>query len=136
MDLTAARDFLRAHHRSVLATTRRDGRPQMSPVVHAVDDEGRLLVSSREPAFKVRNIRRDPRVSVLAISDGFFGEWVQADGTAEIVSLPDAMELLVEYYRRVSGEHPDWDDYRRAMSADRRCMIRVAIERAGPDRSG
>jgi PPOX class probable F420-dependent enzyme len=136
MDLTAARDFLRAHHRSVLATTRGDGRPQMSPVVHAVDDAGRLLISSREPAFKVRNIRRDPRVSVLAISDGFFGEWVQADGAAEIVSLPDAMELLVEYYRRVSGEHPDWDEYRRAMAADRRCVIRVAIERAGPDRSG
>jgi PPOX class probable F420-dependent enzyme len=136
MDLAAARDFLRTHHRSVLATTRRDGRAQMSPVVHAVDDEGRLLISSREPAFKVRNIRRDPRVSLLAISDGFFGEWVQADGAAEIVSLPDALDLLVEYYRRVSGEHPDWDDYRRAMVADRRCMIRVAIERAGPDRSG
>ena len=87
MDLSAARDFLRAHHRSVLATTRADGRPQMSPVVHAVTDEGRLLISSREPAYKVRNVRRDPRVSLLAISDGFFGEWVQADGTAEVARL-------------------------------------------------
>jgi PPOX class probable F420-dependent enzyme len=136
MDMTAARDFLRAHHRSVLATTRHDGRPQMSPVVHAVDDRGHLLVSSREPAYKVRNVRRDPRVSVLAISDAFFGEWVQADGSAEVVSLPTAMELLVEYYRRVSGEHPDWDDYRRAMVAEQRCIIRVSIERAGPDRRG
>jgi PPOX class probable F420-dependent enzyme len=136
MDLNEAREFLRAHHRSVLATTRADGRPQMSPVVHAVNDEGRLLISSREPAYKVRNVRRDPRVSLLAISDGFFGEWVQADGTAEIVSLPGAMELLVDYYRRVSGEHPDWDDYRRAMAADRRCIILVSVERAGPDRSG
>jgi PPOX class probable F420-dependent enzyme len=136
MDLNTAREFLRAHQRSVLSTHRGDGRPQMSPVVHAVDDDGRLLISSREPAFKVRNIRRDPRVSLLALSDGFFGDWVQADGTAEIVSLPEAMELLVEYYRRVSGEHPDWDDYRRAMVTDRRCMIRISIERAGPDRHG
>jgi PPOX class probable F420-dependent enzyme len=136
MDLNEAREFLRAHHRSVLATTRADGRPQMSPVVHAVDDEGRLLISSREPAYKVRNVRRDPRVSLISISDGFFGQWVQADGTAEIVSLPGAMELLVDYYRRVSGEHPDWDEYRRAMAADQRCIIRVSVERAGPDRSG
>jgi len=136
MDLNAAREFLRGHQRSVLSTHRGDGRPQMSPVVHAVDDDGRLLISSREPAFKVRNIRRDPRVSLLALSDGFFGDWVQADGAAEIVSLPEAMELLVEYYRRVSGEHPDWDDYRRAMVTDRRCMIRISIERAGPDRHG
>ncbi|HZQ57372.1 MAG TPA: PPOX class F420-dependent oxidoreductase [Acidimicrobiales bacterium] len=136
MDLNAAREFLRGHQRSVLSTHRSDGRPQMSPVVHAVDDDGRLLISSREPAFKVRNVRRDPRVSLLALSDGFFGDWVQADGTAEIVSLPEAMELLVEYYRRVSGEHPDWDDYRRAMVTDRRCMIRISIERAGPDRHG
>ena len=135
MELNAARQFLRDHHRSVLATTRGNGRPQMSPVVHAVDNEGRLLISTREPAYKVRNIRRDPRVSLMAISDSFFGDWVQADGRAEIVSLPDAMDLLVEYYRRVSGEHPDWDDYRRAMVADRRCVIRVSIERAGPDRS-
>ena len=136
MDLDAARDFLRTHSRSILATARADGRPQMSPVVHAVDDDGRLLISSREPAFKVRNLRRNPAASLAAISDGFYGDWIQVDGRAEIVDLPDAMELLVEYYRRVSGEHPDWDDYRRAMVADRRCIIRVTIERAGPDRRG
>jgi PPOX class probable F420-dependent enzyme len=136
VDLTAAREFLRSHHRSVLATTRGDGRPQMSPVVHAVDDAGHVLISSREPAYKVRNVRRDPRVSLLAISDGFFGEWVQADGTAEVVPLPAAMDLLVDYYRRVSGEHPDWDDYRRAMVEEQRCVIRMSIERAGPDRRG
>jgi PPOX class probable F420-dependent enzyme len=136
MELTAARDFLRSHPRSILATRRGDGRPQMSPIMHAVDDDGRLLISSRETAYKVRNLRRDPAVSVLALSDGFFGEWIQVDGTAEIVSLPEALDLLVDYYRRVSGEHPDWDDYRRAMVTDRRCVIRVSITRAGPDRSG
>jgi PPOX class probable F420-dependent enzyme len=136
MDLDTARDFLRTHHRSLLATTRQDGRPQMSPVAHAVDDDGRLLVSSREPAYKVRNVRRDPAVSLLAINDGWYGDWVQVDGRAEVVSLPEAMELLVDYYRRVAGEHPDWDDYRRAMVDEQRCVIRVTIERAGPDRRG
>jgi PPOX class probable F420-dependent enzyme len=136
MELDAATRFLRDHHRSVLATFRSDGRPQMSPIVHGVDDDGRILVSSREPAYKVRNLRRDPRVSLCAVADGFFGEWVQADGRARIISLPDALPLLEDYYRRVSGEHPDWDDYRAAMVRDRRVMIVIDVERAGPDRAG
>lgn len=136
MDLDAARDFLRTHHRSVLATTRRDGRPQLSPVAHGVGDDGRVLVSSREPAYKVRNVRRNPAVSLMALSEGWYGEWIQVDGTADIVSLPDAMELLVDYYRRVAGEHPDWAEYRRAMVDEKRCLIRITIERAGPDRRG
>ena len=136
MDLDAARDFLRSNHRSVLATTRSDGRPQLSPVAHAVGDDGRVLVSSREPAYKVRNVRRNPAVSLMALSEGWYGEWIQVDGTADIVSLPDAMELLVDYYRRVAGEHPDWAEYRRAMVDEKRCLIRITIERAGPDRRG
>jgi PPOX class probable F420-dependent enzyme len=136
MDLDDARAFLRDHSRSVLATHRRDGRPQLSPVAHAVDDDGTVLISSRETAFKVRNLRRDPHASLCVLSDAWYGEWVQVDGTAAIVSLPEAMELLVEYYRRLRGEHPDWDEYRAAMASDRRCMIRITIERAGPDRRG
>jgi PPOX class probable F420-dependent enzyme len=136
MELDHALTFLRSHHRSILATTRADGRPQLSPVDHGVADDGRLLISSRETAFKVRNLRRDPRATLLAISDGFYGDWVQVEGPAEIVSLPDAMELLVDYYRRVGGEHPDWDDYRRAMVDEKRCIIRLTVERAGPDRHG
>jgi PPOX class probable F420-dependent enzyme len=136
MELDTARGFLRTHHRSVLVTARRDGRPQLSPVAHAVADDGRLPVSRREPAYKVRNVRRNPAVSLLAIHDNWYGDWVQVDGQGEIVSLPDAMEVLVDYYRRVAGEHPDWDDYRRAMVDDQRCVIRVTIERAGPDRRG
>lgn len=136
MDLDAARAFLRGHSRSVLATQRRDGRPQLSPVAHGVDDDGTVLISSREPAFKVRNLRRDPHASLCVLSDAWYGEWVQVDGTAAIVSLPDAMELLVDYYRRLRGDHPDWDEYRAAMANDRRCMIRITLERAGPDRHG
>ncbi len=136
MDPGRARDFLRTHHRAVLATTRSDGRPQLSPVVAAVDAEGRVLVSTREGAIKTRNVRRDPRASLCVFSDNFFGDWVQVEGTAEIVSLPAAMELLVDYYRRVSGEHPDWADYRAAMERDKRVIMRVTITRAGPDISG
>jgi PPOX class probable F420-dependent enzyme len=136
MDFEEARRYLRENKRSILATTRRDGRPQMSPITHGVDDDGRVLISTREPAYKVRNLRRDPRASLCAIPNGFFGGFVQIDGTASIVSLPEAMELLVDLYRRVAGEHPDWDEYRAAMERDRRCVIRIDIERAGPDRSG
>jgi PPOX class probable F420-dependent enzyme len=136
MDLEAARTFLREHSRSVLATHRRDGNPQLSPVTHAVDDEGRILISSRETAYKVRNLRRDPRASLCVVNEGWYGEWIQVDGTAGIISLPDAMDVLVDYYQRLQGDHPDWDEYREAMVRDQRCIIQVAIERAGPDHHG
>jgi PPOX class probable F420-dependent enzyme len=136
MDLDAARTFLRTNHRSVLATTRSDGRPQLSPVAHAVGDDGRVLISSREPAYKVRNVRRHPAVSLIALSEGWYGDWIQVDGSADVLSLPDALEPLVDYYRRVAGEHPDWGEYRRAMADEKRCLIRITIERAGPDRRG
>jgi PPOX class probable F420-dependent enzyme len=136
VDLEQARSFLRTHHRSLIATTRRDGRPALTPVAAVVDDEGRVMVSSRETAYKVHHLRRDPRVALCVVSDGWFGDWIQIEGTATIISLPDAMDLLVDYYRRASGEHPDWDDYRAAMVRDQRVIIRIDIERAGPDRHG
>ena len=136
MDTGRAADFLRAHHRAVLATARSDGRPQLSPVSCTVDDEGRVLVSTRETALKTRNLRRRPLASLCVFTDNFFGEWVQVEGDVEIISLPEAMDLLVDYYRRISGEHPDWDDYRAAMVRDRRVIARITITRAGPDVSG
>ena len=136
MDIAEALEFIRSNHRAVLATRRADGRPQLSPVTVGVDDEGNVEVSSRETAMKVLNARRDPAVSVCVFTDGFFGQWVQVDGTASIVSLPEAMEPLVELYRRVAGEHPDWDDYRTAMERERRVLLRIAVESAGPDRAG
>ena len=136
MDPGQAADFLRAHHRAVLATSRADGRPQLSPVLCVADDEGRVLISTRETAVKTRNLRRDPRASLCVFTDGFFGEWVQAEGDAEIISLPDAMDLLVDYYRRVAGEHSDWADYRAAMVRDQRVIVRITLTRAGPDVSG
>jgi PPOX class probable F420-dependent enzyme len=136
MDPDLARAFLSKHHRAVLATSRADGRPQLSPVTCALDSSGRVVISTRETAVKTKNLRRDPVASLCVFTDGFFGDWVQVEGTAEIVSLPDAMEFLVEYYRAVAGEHPDWDDYRTAMRRDRRVIVRIDITRAGPDVSG
>ena len=136
MDVAKAIDFIKQHPRATLATRRKDGSPQMSPIVAAVDEDGRLLVSTRESAYKTKNVRRDPRVSLCFMNEGFFGHWIQVDGTVEIVSLPGAMDVLIDYYRRLSGEHPDWDDYRAAMEREKRLVMRVTIERAGPDRSG
>jgi PPOX class probable F420-dependent enzyme len=136
MEPDEARAFIQTNHHAVLATNRRDGRPQLSPVACAVDDAGAVVISSRETAIKVTNLRRDPRASLCVLSDGFFGAWIQVDGLTEVLSLPEAMEGLVDYYRRVSGEHPDWDEYRSAMERERRVLVRIAIERAGPDRSG
>jgi len=136
VSLERAQIFLRAHHRAVLATLRAEGRPQMSPVTCGVDADGRVLISTRETAVKTRNLRRDPFASLCAFTDQFFGEWVQAEGTAEVISLPEAMELLVDYYRTVAGEHPDWNDYRAAMVRERRVIVRVTLSRAGPTVSG
>jgi PPOX class probable F420-dependent enzyme len=136
LDVAQAQAFLRKHHHAVLGTLRRDGRPQLSPVTVGVDAEGYAVISTREPAYKVRNLRRDPRASLCVFTDRFYGDWVQAEGEAHIVSLPEAMEPLVDYYRGVAGEHPDWDDYRAAMERERRCVIRVRIDRVGPVVSG
>ena len=136
MDLDRPVEFLRTNGRAVLSTTRRDGSPQMSPILVAVDGAGRLVISSRETAVKTKNLRRDPRAWLCAVSAGWFGEWYQVSGDVEIISLPEAMDLLVEYYRTLSGEHPDWEEYREAMRREQRCVIRVTPTHAGPDVSG
>jgi PPOX class probable F420-dependent enzyme len=127
-----AREFVASNHRAVLITRRSGGGLQTSPVLVGVDDEGKVVISTREGAYKTRNLRRDPTVVLCVLSDAFFGRWMQIEGTAQIVSLPEAMEGLVDYYRRISGEHPDWDDYRRAMQHEQRVLVRVSIVVAGP----
>jgi PPOX class probable F420-dependent enzyme len=136
MDIGEALGYLRDHHRSVLITRRSDGEPNPSPVVHGVDDAERIVISSRQPAYKVRNLRSDPRAVLCAFPDEFFGRWVRVSGRAEIVPLPAAMDGLVDLYRQVAGEHPDWDDYRSAMERERRVLIAITPESAGPDRQG
>ena len=135
MDLDHAREFVRTHHRAVIATRTSSG-IQQSPVLVGVDDQGRLTVSSRETAFKTKNLRRDPWVQLCVLNDGFFGDWIYVEGEAEVVSLPEAMEPLVEYYRGISGEAEDWDEYRAAMVREQRVILRITPTRAGPDRRG
>ncbi len=136
VDRAGLLEFLRPRHHVVLITQRRDGAPQASPVTAGVDADGRVLISSYPERAKVANLRRSPSCSLLALSDDFGGAWVQVDGAAEVVDLPDALEALVDYYRCISGEHPDWDEYRAAMRAQDKCLIRITPARWGPIATG
>ena len=136
MDNDAALEFVRTQHHAVLSTLKGDGTPQLSPVTVGVDDTGHVVISTRQTAYKVRHVRRDPRVWLCVLPDRFFGQWVQIEGTAEVVELPEAMDGLVDYYRRISGEHPDWDEYRAAMESEQRVLLRIAITKTGPSVSG
>ncbi len=129
-------EFIRTRHHAVLLTTRSDGWPQSSLVTTGLDDAGRIVVSTYPERSKVHNLRRNSRASVVVMSDEFGGEWVQADGTAEVLDLPEALEPLVDYFRVISGEHPDWAEYRAAMQRQGKCLIRVTIDRWGPVAKG
>jgi PPOX class probable F420-dependent enzyme len=136
MNLEDALHFARSQHHAVLATRTKGGGIQQSPVLVGVDGQGHLMVSSRETAFKTRNLRRDPWAQICILPDGFFGQWIYVEGAAEVVSLPEAMEPLVRYYRQVAGEHDDWEGYRASMVRERRVLVRIEPLRAGPDRQG
>jgi PPOX class probable F420-dependent enzyme len=129
-------EFLRTRHRGMLATTRRDGRPQLSPVTCGLDPDGRIVVSTYPDRAKARNARRDPRVTIVVQSDDWSGEYVQVDGHASVLDLPESVEPLVDYFRSVSGEHPDWDEYREAMVKQGKSVIRIEIDRWGPVSTG
>jgi PPOX class probable F420-dependent enzyme len=131
-----ALEYLRANPRGVLATYRRDGQAQLSPVLAGVDAQARVVISTREGAMKTLNLRRNPRAGLCVLSERFFGEWHALEGDAEVLSLPDALEPLVDYYRRVSGEHPDWQAYRDAMARERRVLLRITVDRSGPTTQG
>ncbi|MFF0673239.1 PPOX class F420-dependent oxidoreductase [Streptomyces tendae] len=129
-------DFVRPRHRAILLTRRSDGSPQGSPLTCGVDDAGRIVVSTYPERAKTRNARRDPRVSIIVLSDEWNGPWVQIDGTAEVLDAPDSVEPLVEYFRNISGEHPDWDEYRQAMVKQGKSIIRIAPKKWGPVATG
>jgi PPOX class probable F420-dependent enzyme len=138
VDLNALLDFVRPRHQMILVTTRRDGSPQLSPVTGGVDSDGRIVISSYPERAKVQNLRRTARASVMVLSDDFGGAWVQVDGPAEVLDMPSqaAEDGLVEYFRCISGEHPDWDEYRQAMRDQGKSLIRVTPERWGPIATG
>jgi len=133
-ELTA---FISGRHQAIVITTRRDGGPQASPVTCGVDEHGRIVIATYPDRAKTRNARRDPEhVSVLFLSDDFGGPWVQVDGTAEVLDVPEAVEALVDYYRSISGEHPDWAEYRQAMITQGKSLLRVTPVRWGPVATG
>ena len=136
VDLEGLLEFARPRHHMVLMTTRADGRPQASPVTGGVDEQGRLVISTYPDRAKTANARRDPQVSVLVLSDDFGGAWVQVDGDCEVIDPPDSVEPLVEYFRCISGEHPVWDEYRRAMVEQGKSLLRVTPNRWGPVATG
>jgi PPOX class probable F420-dependent enzyme len=136
VDLSGLLDFVRPRHRMVLTTFRADGPLQSSPVTGGVDDQGRLVIASYPQRAKSANIRRTPKASVMVLSAEFNGAYVQVDGDAEVIDVPDAVEGLVDYYRAIAGEHPDWDEYRSAMLSQRKCLIRVTPRRWGPVATG
>lgn len=136
VDAVQLADFVRPRHHFVLMTTRHDGCPQASPVTGGVDSDGRLVIASYPERAKSHNAARDSRVSVLVLSDEFDDQWVQVDGTAEVLDGEDAVEPLVEYFRAISGEHSDWDEYREAMRRQGKCLIRVTPTRWGPIATG
>ena len=134
--LEALLDFVRPRHRALLITRRADGTPQASPLTCGVDDSGRLVMSTYPERAKTANARRDAAVSVVILSDEWNGPWVQIDGDAEVIDTPDSVEPLVEYYRNIAGEHPDWDEYREAMAKQGKSLIRVTPRRWGPVATG
>ena len=129
-------EFVRPRHRALLLTTRQDGRPQASPVTAGVDEQGRIVIATYPDRAKTHNAERDARASVVVLSDDWNGPWVQVDGRAEVLHLPEALEPLVEYFRCIAGEHSDWDDYRAAMTRQGKSLLRVDIERWGPIATG
>ncbi|MEV7090282.1 PPOX class F420-dependent oxidoreductase [Streptomyces sp. NPDC093085] len=136
VDLAGLLEFVRPRHRAILLTTRADGRPQGSPLSCGVDDSGRIVVSTYPERAKTRNAKRDERVSVIVLSDDWNGPWVQVDGAAEVIDSPDSVEPLVEYYRNIAGEHPDWDEYRSAMVRQGKSIIRITPVRWSPVATG
>jgi PPOX class probable F420-dependent enzyme len=128
--------FLRPRHHVIFSTTRADGNPQHSPVTAGIDSEGRLVIATYPQRAKARNLRTRPAASACVLSDEWNGAWVQIDGPAEVLDLPEAMEPLVEYFRSILGEHSDWNEYRAAMQRQGKCLIRTTIERWGPIATG
>jgi len=131
-------DFVRPRHHHMLVTTRSDGTSQLSPVTGGVDTDGRIVIATYPDRAKVTNLRREPRASVVVLSDEWNGAWVQLDGTAEVLDMPDqeAEDGLVEYFRCISGEHPDWEEYRAAMRRQGKSLVRITVERWGPIATG
>ena len=133
IEMDQAKQFLTKHHWGILATRRKNGQIQMSPVTVGLDSQGHAVISSRETAYKVNNLRRDSRAALCAITTSFHGEgWVQINGSAKIISLPDALDTLMNLHRQAYGEHKSWREFQERMVREKRVIIRIDIESVGP----
>jgi PPOX class probable F420-dependent enzyme len=137
MEIADVQKFLVDNHRGVLVTRKRDRWPQITLVTPGIDPEGRVIITSRGTTYKLKNIRRDPKVSMLIMGEQFSGsKYVQLHGTAEIIAQPEAMDLLIDWHRQLRGEHKNWDEYRARMKEEQRAVIRITIEKVGPNVRG
>ena len=136
LDRAGLEEFVRPRHHGILLTTRSDGGPQLSPVTLGLSARGQVVISTYPERAKTANLRRGPAASVCVLSEDFNGPWVQLDGIAEVIDPPESVEPLVEYYRCIAGEHPDWDEYREAMRRQAKSLIRISIQRWGPVATG
>ncbi|MDL9938615.1 PPOX class F420-dependent oxidoreductase [Gordonia sp. ABSL1-1] len=136
VDRAALEEFIRPRHRMVLSTVRASGEPQLSPVSGGLDEQGRIVIATYPDRAKAVNVRTTPVAGVCVLSDEWNGAWVQVDGDAEVLDMPDAEDALVDYFRSISGEHPDWDEYRAAMRLQNKSLIRITPTRWGPIATG
>ena len=133
MEIADAQKFLQENHRACIAVRQKDGWPQLTLVTPGIDPEGRVIITSRGTTYKVKHLRRDPRVSLLIFGEQYSGsKFVQIHGNAEIIEQAQAMDTLIYWHKQVRGEHKNWDEYREQMQNEKRVIIRVAIEKVGP----
>jgi PPOX class probable F420-dependent enzyme len=129
IDLDRARRFLKSRHQGILATIRRDGRPQLSNILYVLDDDGRIKISVTHTRAKTRNLRRDGRAT-LHVQGRDAYEYLVVDGTVQLIEGDGLGEKLRDYYRKARGEHPDWDEYDAAMIKEERLLLDLSIDRA------
>jgi PPOX class probable F420-dependent enzyme len=137
MDIADAQEFLKNHHRGVLVARKRDGSLQMTMVSPVIDTDGKVIITSRETTYKIKNIKRNPQISLLVFGEQFHGSnFIQIDGRAEIIPQPQAMDIVLDWHRQIRGEPENWDDVREKTKAEGRIAMRVTIEKVGPQNRG
>ncbi len=133
MEISEAREFLKNHHRGCLVTRKKNGSLQMTLVSPGLDVGGGAIITARDRTYKIKNIKRNPQISLLVFGDEFHGSnYIQIDGKAEIVPHPEAMDIVLNWYRQIHGEPKSWQEVREKILAEGRVAIRVTIEKVGP----
>lgn len=133
MEIADAQEFLKQNHRGVLVARKKDGSLQMALVSPTIDADGKVIITSRDSTYKVKNIRRNPQISLLVFGEQFNGsKYIQIEGKAEIIEHPRAMDIVLDWHRQIRGEPADWEEVRKKTLAEGRIAMRVTIEKVGP----